>query len=98
MYELLDITVDRYSFQDIGLAPSIWYHRWLEPAPEGYEGSPRWVRCADVRLANDQHPDVYATLLEQERNILPRFDALRPAPRGRAEQPALFEPPDAAKA
>lgn len=61
-------------FAEIGLSRSRWYHHWLVPAPaepeapgdfrlNGERGPQRWVKKPGVRLADDQHPDVFATVL-----------------------------------
>lgn len=46
-----------------GMAPSRWYHRWLEPG----EVKGRWVRRPGVVLAQDQHPEAFAAMVEKAR-------------------------------
>lgn len=46
-----------------GLAPSWWYHRWLVPG----EVKGRWVRRPGVILAQDQHPEAFAEMVERAR-------------------------------
>lgn len=64
-------------FRDLGLHPSRWYHFWLLPTPtperetlfrkKGERLPQRWVRKPGVPLADAQHPQAFASTLEQER-------------------------------
>lgn len=75
-------------FAEIGLNRSRWYHHWLIPA-EGRHRPERWVKKPGVRLADDQHPDVFAGILsataetlgsDPEPVALPLFGALSHPP------------------
>lgn len=69
-------------FRELGLHTSRWYHHWL--MPDGAGRPQRWVRRPGVPLADGQHPEAFATVLEQERHSMrsgePLAPPLRPLP------------------
>lgn len=76
--------------RECGLAPTIWYSRYLE-STHGARGC--WKRRSDVVLADAQHPVEFAHYVAEERRRLEALGPVAPSPAAPVSRLPLFPEP-----